>query len=412
MDIRTITTEQEAGIRTWLEGAAASNQRTDSAVSRTPRAVMGARNAIRQHAREVAHTTYNKARMAGHTVTEARRDEFERDLVEAMASGLGIHKDGDALRCDGFRTDASWFPPDALTYREPGLVRSPFAPRVLSASIPVRNVDAWAERFQVGTVAGSGSVAPYRPGMTDIPRVGVSTNYRQRPVHTFVTSTSINWMHALQGARSDINIVAENAEAARDAFGEFFEEALVNGVAGLDYNGIAQLGATRYTSTVDYSSASLTLDDIYRDFATMVQSVRETAGFRGSPPNTLLLGSRWANRIKRTSNYAAGGDSNGSLLIASLAGAEAGLARAMGQAGITEIIEAPSLTGFEGSDYDGALLIDRMDAKGLRHVVAMTPAPVRTHSSLDADETLWAARDGGLDLANGLAVGVAKAQVA
>lgn len=397
----------DGSVRSWIEHAhhaQAPTLRADSRRGATP-LLDGTRGLIRQWA---ADTIDSAARQGGVRLDEARRSRLVVEAADACASGLGLRVDGSTVRCD-----SAWYAPDSLTFRDGDPLRPQYAERTLSETVPVRTVPQWAADYLPGAVAYSGTVAPYRPGMTEIPLIGVAAGYRRRPVHTFVAKTQIDWLALIQAARADFSVVAEQAQAASTVFLEFIESALSRGIPAMDWTGVSQLGVARYHSSVDYSG-SPAINDVYADLTKLIQSAVDVAGDRGRAPDTMLIGTRWLRAIARTNNLAAGGGGmTGSQMIADKLLAQSELERVMGSNGIRRIIPCRALTSFGGdSTLDGALLLAGSDSQALRHIVSMAPAPVRSFSGLTADEQLWACRDGGLDAQDTLPIAVGVATVA
>ena len=365
---------------------------------------------VRDYATGITKDLYVQS---GQRIDERRAREFAHDIMAGMVSGLGWRVSADRIDAAGWRADASWFSPDALTAREAGVIRPAYVQNVLSEAIPTRTVEAWAESLETApAISHAGSVAVYRSGMTNVPYVTGEATYRRIPIHDIVTATRTDWKVAFQSNRSPFSIAEENATAVRVAMAQFIESALVHGVTGLDFIGLNQLGANRYRSSLDYSSGATTMDQIWADLIAIPEAIRVAAGYRGVGPNTVLIGPRWAAKIRAKANFSAGGNNETDLLTA-LRRSSSGLAQALDAGSIDEIMVAPSLVGLGGeADRDGMLLFDRNNSMALRQIVAMAPSPVRTASTLTADETLWNARHAGLDLANGLSIGIATAKVA
>jgi hypothetical protein len=380
----------DGSVRTWLQSADDRHGRSVRLDSRqSVPGLTAARIAARAWAADLA--------------TQApadRREDVTSELVRAVGHGLGWRADASEVRCD------SWYGPGALTV-EADLVRPAYAIRRLSEVIPTRTVPSWAEYVPGGAIAHRGSVALYRPGMTDIPRADIDYSERQVRVHTFVARTGNDWQSLLQAPRADFSVVAEQAEAVRQTFATWKEEALIAGVAGTSFAGLQQIGVPRYTSTIDYGSGSTTLDQIYRDIVALIQTPEIEAGDRGNPPDTLLIGTRWHRAIQRASGFSTGSGATGSDILAMLQRVGPGLA------GIARIVPAPSLSRWQGSaTVDAALTLDSRDVTSLRQIEAMAPAPVRTASTLTSDEQMWACRHAGLDVGSALPLTLATATVA
>jgi hypothetical protein len=400
-----------ASLKMWHDSAAenqAQSLRTDSRRSVAP--VTAARVAIKQFALETATSAAVELRK-----DEAARDTFANDIIEAMAYGLGYGEVDGEIRCDSLRTDAAWFAPDALLTRDTQLIKPSYAPRMVSSSIPVRSVEAWKERYEIGAMSYSGKMTVMQPGTNDVAYANVQASFRYRDMHTFGVKTRTNWMQMMASGSAAVSLVQEQAEAARITAAEFAETALVNGVARIDFDGLKQIGCTNYYSTVNYATET-NMDVLYADFVRGIQAIAVAAGDRQSPTgtgtNTMMIGTRLARALARKSNFNAGGNLTGDAFLAAIMRANASLGAAMDSAGISRIIKAPSLNGFGAANRDAALLFDVNDDRALRQVVAMTLAPVRTHENLTAKETLFVMRHGGLDLANALPIGILTVQVA
>lgn len=378
-------------------------QRRPSNALRADSATSAAVEVARRYSERIAH----QGVVAGHLRAD-QAASFAADIQRGTMEGLGWSV------ADGrLRSDASSFAPGSLTDVEGGLIRPAYTERVLSGLLPVRMVDADAEFFQPsGSLSQGGKMALHRPGMTNVPYADAAVGYIQQPIHTLVIATRVDWREAMVGRRSAIDIAAEKAAAAKEIAANTQEQMIVNGLPGINFRSLANIGLVRIVSSVDYSS-NPTMDSAYADLMRIVQRLREASDYAGSSPNVMAIGPRWAYAIRRLSNFAAGGSGTGSDLLATLAGANAGLAAAIGAAGITRIIEAPSLRDFHGdSTLDGMVLLNTSQPNGLRQVMAMPLSPVRSASSLTADETLWAMRTGGLDVQDGSGVAIAEATVA
>ncbi len=397
----------DASVRSWIEHAhhaQAPALRMDSRRGTSP-LLDGTRGLIRQWA---ADSIDASARHGGVRLDEKRRAALVVEAADACASGLGLKVEGQTVRCD-----SAWYAPDSLTFKDGDPLRPQYAKRTLSETVPVRTVPQWAADYLPGVVAYSGSVDVYRPGMTNIPLIGVAAGYRRRPVHTFVGKTQIDWLSLIQAQRADFSVVAEQAQAASTIFLEFVEKALSAGIPAMDWTGVSQLGVARYHSSVDYSG-SPAISDVYADLTRLIQCAVDVAGDRGEPPDTLLIGTRWGRAISRTNNLAAGGGGmTGTEMLTQKVLAASEFERMLSGNGIQRIISCRALTSFGGdSTLDGALLLKSTDSQALRQIVSMAPAPVRSFSGLTADEQLWACRHGGLDAQDTLPIAVGVATVA
>lgn len=413
MSILQVDSDLAASIRAWglqAQHEQAPRLRTDSRRSSSP--MTAARAATLQWAMQTANRTARQLADEGVRMDSERVDRFAQDLCEATVAGLGWRTEGGEIRSDSLRTDASWFAPGALTApMEGALIRPAYTPRILAASIPTRTIPAWAETYPSGAISEAGNVALYRPGMTNIPTVGANSTHVQRGVHTFVNKTSRDFMVLMRAEHADFSVVQADAQAAQEAFARFRESTLVTGVAGIDFRGLNDIGITRYQSTLDYSSGSTTMDAMHADLFDGANSIRVNAGYRGQGFDTALIGPSLAAAIMRKSNYDVGGTASGADLMMALTKINASLATSLQSSGISMMMEAPALDELGAADESGMLLFSRSDGNSLRQVVAMNAAPVRTNSSLTAEETLYAARLGGLELRSTLNVGLFVAKV-
>lgn len=382
-----------SGVTRWLnqaEDAHGRELRLDERIA--PPSLQASRLAARAWAEQTVGAYCDQR------LDEAGRVDLRDQLLTAMMRGLGWRGDDSEIRCD------SWFGPGALTV-DGGITRPEYPARRLSETIPTRTVESTAKYVASGAIGHAGSIAVHQPGMTNVPRVDVDYNEREITIHTFVTATEIDWYDLMQSSRANFSVVTEKAEAVRQAFAKFKEDALVNGVQGIQFKGLAQIPAPRYVSTVNYTSAAL--DAMYRDLVAIIQTPEIESGDRGDPPDTLMLGSRWYRAIQRAANYSSGGSLTGADLLSLLQ------SRGPELSGIQRIVKVPSLSRFGGSaTLDGALVLNASDEMSLRQVEAMAPAPVRTVQTLTSDVQLWAMRHGGLDVGSTLPLTIATAQVA
>lgn len=373
--------------------------RTDSADGGT--AIAGARAQVRGYLDSV--NSY-AARLHGHKpASQERLDSLGRTLAE----GLGYsHEDGD-WRHDSIRTDSASFFRDEMTDRNGELLRPRQQQRVLSTLIPTRSVNAYAERFESRFLAHEGSVSLYRPGTTKVATVGHRVGSKRRDIHTFVTSTQTDWLAALQGSQSSVDHVAEDAYAVREVFADFHEELLVNGIGDqVSLWGLADLPMQRFIFAEDYEDGTATIKATYEAFISLLTKISEVHGFRGTPPDTLIIGPRFANALLPLNAIGSGGDMTASDLRMKLA-------TLFDNGGIRRWIVAPSLAAFGGDPTQDAAILCRFDGqRGLHQIMAMTPAPVRSVESLTGSQTLWAMRHGGLDEGDATATALILATVA
>lgn len=334
-------------------------------------------------------------------------------LYEALAHGLGYRS---AQAGGQIRHDASYLLPGEGVARATDIVRPQEKRRALLETIPSRSIGASELMVQTAWGAYEGSAALYREGQTQYPRAGASVGASLKQVYTIVTTTMTPWDAVMAGQIGVFNRVAEDAEAARRVMLDYLESALVGGIPGAaDWSAARNIPAAGFVSTLDYSSSSTTIGQMFDDLMKMVQAAVEANDDRGEGPTSLLLGNRWARRLMRSNNLDAGGFAVGTNFLAALVGSNSVRGLALENAGINSIVAAPYLKGQgpagANSSYDMAIL-SRPDPNGLRWISGMAPAPVRTVQMLDGDYTLWAMRAAGLEAPDAVDVALAWAQVA
>lgn len=302
------------------------------------------------------------------------------------------------------RTDAASVFSGELTDKDGMLNRPQRRKRALSEALPVRSVNAYAERYESRFVEHEGEITHYTPGTTQVGTVGARVGAKRRDIHTFVTSHMVDWLGVLQGSLTALDDAAESAYAARELFADFAEELLVKGLGdAVSLWGLADLPVARIPLTEDYSGA-LTMGDVFADLSRLPGLVAQINGDRGDSVDTMFLASDLARKIVPVNNLNAGGSYTARDL-------RMALATLFTDMGVNRIVSTPSLNGFSGSGSAGMVLARLDGQRGLHQVSAMAPAPVRSASVLLGEQTLWAMRHGGLDINDATATAIITATV-
>lgn len=370
--------------------AASESTRTDS-----PSRVPGL-DAARAVTRAALAQTEEPGRRA-----DARRAAL---VTEALRDALGIRI------ADG-RADADYFAGELIDRSGP-IVRDAPNRRAVMASLPTRNVNPGAQVYESRFVGYTGEPAVWSGNANDVPQADYAAASKLYPMHAFAIKTSIDWRATLHGSLSDIDAAAEKAEAATRALLDMHEKALINGVAGLDYRQIAATGIPALSSSLDYAAGATTLDDMHADLSKLLDQIELAAADRGEYADSVLISSNWLRALRGKSNYDAGGDATGLVVLAGLTAANAAMGRLFEQRGIRNIIAAPSLNAYGGVANRGALVTFRAgDLESLHQVVGMTPALVDTARVLGGEQSLFALIAGGCDAPEKSGCGVISAKV-
>lgn len=336
-------------------------------------------------------------------VSAARLDAVK----EAVAVSLGWeHKDGKWTH----RADSSSHFPGELVDRGGEIIRSPQTPHAFVDALPQRNVNPAMELYQTRGIKYEGTASIKKPGDNTPPLVNYRAGATEGKMHTFWTSVVLPWEAAAYGVASDVDAVAESAEAAQRALFDQLESALLFGVAGVDFKSLKELQVNHTTSTVNYLSGSIA--DIYADQQSWIQGIHSASDRRGMRPNTLFISGDLADQMRKKSNLAAGGSYTGSELFAALAqSGEASIGMAYRAVGISRIVEIPGLDDWykKGATYSGALAFNASAQGGLRKVVGLMPAPVRSVETIEGTQTVWVMRSGGLECADATNAGTFEA---
>lgn len=341
-------------------------------------------------------------------------DKRRFELMEAIASGLGYREDGNSIVVDGWTRNDSYFFPGELIDRSGGIARQPAPLNAVSATLTVRSYDAGMQLVQTRGVRQTGSVAPWKPGQTQVPVADYEVGAKNVQSHFFCVKTQMPWDLLLYGANSGLDASEEKARAAKQALDDAREYAIVNSFTDTDLVGIGQLNIPTYTSSVNMGSTGTSLEDAYEDLMAGVLSFQAANADRGGDPNAVLIGTDLLRKLLPKNNISAGGSLTGSALFAALGQANAAAGELFRQLGIDTVIKAPSLNNYGGVAAKSAALFFQLPASdnGIRQLVGLTPSPVRTASTLTYDETLWAMAIAGLEKPTTEACGLYIGQVA
>jgi hypothetical protein len=280
--------------------------------------------------------------------------------------------------------DAASTFPNALTAEYGAPIDVPTVPRRLKDALPVRAIEPWADSYRADFVAHEGLVQWGRGGSTDAPRADYSTSFEYRKMHLLWTATEMDAIQSLHATSPDyaVSPLAEKARAARYVMDRAIEDAIVNGVVGLDMWGMQQVPALRETSLVTYGTANA--EDAFQDFVQFLQRVQEISR-DVFEVNALAVSRRVINRLNAYIATGAGFPINATEM----------LRNKLSEYGITTLIVAPSLRDFGGTNVDGAVLFDSGD-RGLKRVRGLDVSPLRTVQEGLSDVTYYVAQHGGL----------------
>lgn len=293
------------------------------------------------------------------------------------------------------RADASSY------YQGEGIERSqrefmqPERPRELLRHIPIRPIDARARSYTDRELEISGQVQRYNDGDTIHARVGISrTETAPRGVHTWMTTFNAgSWLQGLFMAHAGRSDGARLAAGATRLLESALNLMILQSEAGTDLRGIKQDGTAaipilRNKSTVtvgDYTSGNI--DAVFEDLRAQLQKPAEVSD--GSMPghDTAIVSRRWYNKLTNPSNFEVGGSDN----------ADAIVEKTLRSQGIQSLVLAAEMQDIGGTGVDGVLTFNSTDEGGLRHALAMRPAPIgsETHP-VNGTTTYVACRSGGL----------------
>lgn len=305
--------------------------------------------------------------------------EVDAYLKAAVANGVGARR----------RADSAYYEGDLTAPLRDEPFERPQRDRMLLTSIPIESVPAGQEYYTARFEDLKGRAAIYTPGDEAPPRADVErTEQPRRKMHAAWNCISQDWLGSLRDGFAGRDNSGARRRAAILAHEQLWNDALQNGVAGLDYWGLKAatgLPALRETGAVTYGSA--TADQAFADFEQTLQRIPEVSEGTNDAPDTIMFTRRIWNRLISYQNYVAGGNSN----------AIAILRAKLSQYGISQVVVADELRNYGGSNVDALVLSNRAsDDQRLRHVMGLTPAPIRTVQTTSGDVTVFASISGGL----------------
>lgn len=297
------------------------------------------------------------------------------------AAKIGARRLADSL---GRQADASSTFTEALTSEWGAPIDVPTVPRRLKDGLPVHSVEPWADSYKIRFVDHDGTVQWGRGGSSSAPRADYGTAEQYRPMHLLWTATEMDAVQALHATSPNYGVapLAEKAKAARYVMDRAIEDAIVNGVVGLDMWGLQQVPALRQTSGITYGTANA--EDAFEDFVQFLQRVQEIS-LGVFEVNALAISQRIMNRLSAYITTGAGFPID----------ATAMLRNKLAEYGITRLIVAPSLRDFGGVNVDGAVLFNGND-NGLKRVQGLDVSPLRTVQEGLSDVTYYVCQHGGL----------------
>jgi len=336
------------------------------------------------------------------------------NLAEALGEGLGLRSHGDMVRNDAVRVDAGrLFSNEARAYGQ--IAVQPDSIRGVLDNLPTEMVSPRAETYRPRAVSYEGSVALHRPGQNNVPKVNYKADEGGIEGVTLVCEADLDWYAALYGLESDLDPIKEQAAAATEALLDAMEHQLVWGVAPANVAGIkglAQLTPTlAYQSSLNYRGQATTLGQVYRDFVGWLSQIPEASNFRGSAPNTLGLSPAILSVLGPMNSIDAGGGNSGAELFGA-ASSDMSPGKALFGAGIRKMWAAPKMSvDPQASDFAMAIAYNDAVRGGLRKLVSLLPAPIRSYPTSGGDTTLFGARHFGVQAEDVTSVGRGKFQV-
>lgn len=330
---------------------------------------------------------------------------FRGEVAGAICRGLGLVKKGNEI----VRADAANAFPGVGIDRSGGIIRPLAMRRALVDSLPDRSIGMDTSLVMIRGLGYHGTAKAYQPGQTVVPLADVTTKSNTKQVHTIITATKIAWgedMWGNGGAEAGYSLAAEKAEAASRVLLDFWETALANGLPGTDFAGIIGMGASKITSLVDFTSA--TIGAMYAEMISQIMAVQQRADWRGSAPNTAFIHPLIRQKLYGVSNIDTGG---GGVTGAALFNADQTQSAVWGQAGISRVIETPSLGYFDADgtpnangSYAAMLLTEDPTEVAIRKTVALRPSPIKTATIGLEEWTYWGLRVADIDLGSSVSV--------
>ncbi len=387
IDLLKIDGVSSAALDSWMDDAEAQTYGEMRADSKHPGehiAVDYARLAVRHTIKTQVH----RARVFRADNREMPKHR-EIELYNAICDGLGLHVDGGRVVSPSMRADSRFFA-ENVTSRATTVIRPSDQPDVVRQAIGVRPVEPTAEYVDLDYLGEAGKAALITPEQRTFPVVSYDLARDKNRMFWFGVATRSSWSDALYSAvPSAVNKMQEDARMARRALERFHEEVLIRSCAGISAKGLAQSPIPRILSTVDFSTASL--GEKTAEMRRLLQRVRSSVNFAGAAPSVGLVDQELAYNLRNSSNIDAGGSLSGDAIIMA----------AMAREGLTNVIEAPTMTRWfaspRGPNYAQMLIWAPNVDGALRQLVGLTPSPVST-AEHHGTEILWAMRLGLIEI--------------
>lgn len=301
----------------------------------------------------------------------ARADEQAARVLSEQLQRSGIdHHD---------RADATTFLQGDLIDRGSRVFYVPQRRNTLFETLPVHNVQAWAESWTAVAANEAGVAKPWDKGSTDSYTVDASLDEDLRPMMMFRSDVDELYGDAQQRAISsaaarDVYSQARQQARALEAHAKAHNAGLLGGVAG--FKGYSLVGANKIpgmldrTSTVTYGDdTSGQIDAQLRELALTIELIPEESEGTVYAPDTMMCTQRFLNRVGTHPNFEAGGTAMSMEVVRNF----------LQSKGITQVIIADELRNLGGtSNVDGVLFYNRTEETSLRQVLGLRPAPVAT----------------------------------
>lgn len=356
-----------------------------------PQSVNISQNAVRNAVHEQVRIGVEAARRAG--VGMAFSDA-------ALAGGILVDRKLHALKDPrqiaahreswkrGHRrfADAATTVPEANTW-VPGPPIAPLIrPSELMANMPSVAVPIWTDVVRLDFFEFEGTVSWGRGGGENaFGRASYTVNSQWLLTPHIVWTVVERDMRQQQLATSPnylFDPAAMNMEAAMTLLDLALEDAIVDQPAGVQMPTLRTTFKLQRASDVVYGEDAV--ETALADFIKQLQTISELT-FGKIKPDTLFLTSRILNGIYRQLT------TSGGFPIDPIAWVKSALA----QYEIRNVIVAPKLQDYGGTNIDAMVLLDS-GAYGLKRWFAMGPTVVKTVQGLTADQTLIAAMPAGL----------------
>jgi hypothetical protein len=351
--------------------------------------IIAALDTAQAKGREYAKKRFGDSAVANWTT----RDFIIADSTVGLRESLGI-RSADAAGAAEVRAfmsrlhrlgDAASTVPEANTFVAGPPVKPIFRPVRLFEELPDYQLPVWTDTVRVDYLDYQGQVQWGRGGDTSTPvsDYTVASEFWGTPEIVW-TSTNLHYVQELraQSPNYAVSPSAEKANAAMVALDQALESALVSTPSGVGFRSIANTPMLRARSALVYGTSSV--EDCLTDFTRFLQRIGELS-LGIFQPDTAILTQRVINRLSAPVTTSGAFPFNpGEQLRSRLA-----------EAGIRQVIIAPSLQDAGGSNVDRCLLI-QSGPGGLKRYTALDPVVVRTSVIGLNTQTIMAALPAGL----------------